>query len=85
MALPLFLFIGQNNVNNKSMNKKEYIAKIEQLIYNKIKYHAPNLENEQIDLELLKVVGIDTSLPVFIYKKPLDKIFFHAFKKAKKE
>ena len=66
------------------MNKKEYIAKIEQLIYNKIKYHAPNLENEQIDLELLKVVGIDTSLPVFIYKKPLDKIFFHAFKKAKK-
>lgn len=66
------------------MNKKEYIEKLEELIFNKIKYHAPNLNSSEIDFELLSVVGIDSSLPVFIFKKPLDKIFFEAFKKAKK-
>ena len=66
------------------MKKKEYIEKLSQLIFNKIKYHAPNLTSENVDYEILKVLNIDTSLPVFIFKKPLNKIFFSAFKKAKK-
>lgn len=78
------LFIFFRCGNKFCMNKKEYIAKIEELIFNKIKYHAPNLNSLNIDFDLLEVVGIETYLPVFIYKKPLDKIFFEAFKRAKK-
>ena len=65
------------------MTKKEYISKLEELIFNKIKYHAPNL-NKEVDYEILNIVGINTTLPVFIFKKPLTQIFFQAFRKAQK-
>lgn len=71
-------------VNKSYMNKKEYLEKIENLISNKIKYHAPNLNDDNIDFPLLNAVGIDTSLPVFIFKKPLNKLFYTAFLKVKK-
>ncbi len=67
------------------MKKKEYIEKLTQLIFNKVKYHAPNLNNEDIDYQLLDVLSIDTSLPIFIFKKPLNSIFYNAFKRAKKQ
>ena len=66
------------------MNKKEYIKKIEELIFNKVKYHAPNLESNDIDYNLLEVVKINPNLPIFVFKKPLDKIFFTSFLKAQK-
>lgn len=71
--------------NNFFMNKKEYLEIIENLIINKIKYHAPNLANDNIDYELLDAIGIYTSLPLFLYKKPLDKLFFQAFLNVKKK
>lgn len=66
------------------MKKKEYLKKIENLIINRIKYHAPNLSSDNIDYELLDAIGIDTTLPVFLYKKPLDRLFYQAFLNVKK-
>lgn len=67
------------------MKKKEFIEKVKNLILNKVRFHAPNLTTENIDFDLLAVVGINPIYPVFIYSKPLDNIFYTAFKKAKKE
>ena len=66
------------------MNKKEYIEKIKELIINKVKYHSPNLNNDNIDYLLLEAVGINISLPIFIFKRTLDKVFYTAFLQAKK-
>ena len=66
------------------MTKIEYREKIENLIINRIKYHAPNLINDNVDYSLLDAVGIDVTLPIFIYKKPLNKLFFKAFYNVKK-
>lgn len=67
------------------MNKKEYIEKLENLILQRVKYHAPNLESSDIDFELLNALGIDSKYPIFVFKKPLNKIFFKAFENAKKQ
>lgn len=66
------------------MNKKEYIEKLVNLIVNKVKFHAPNLIDDNVDFALLDAVGIDATYPIFIFKKPLDKLFFTAFLQAKK-
>ena len=66
------------------MKKKEYIEKIKNLIIQRVKYHAPQL-HEEVDLSLLEAVGINPKYPIFLYKKPLDKIFYKAFKEAKQE
>ncbi len=66
------------------MKKKEYLEKVENLIINRIKYHAPCLASDSIDYELLDAIGIDTKLPIFLYKKPLDRLFYKAFFNAKK-
>ncbi len=65
------------------MNEKEYIESLSNLIFNRVKYHSPKF-NCEIDLALPDIVGIDAKYPVFIYEKPLDKIFYKAFLKAKK-
>jgi len=71
-------------IGNKTfMTKNEYISNIENLIINRIKYHAPRIE-EEVDYPLLEAVGIDGSYPIFIFDKPLDKIFYKAFLAAKK-
>ena len=67
------------------MTRKEYLFKIENLISNKIKYHSPNVNSPDIDYSLLDAIGIDVTLPIFIYKKPLDKLFFQAFYNVKKK
>lgn len=67
------------------MNKKEYIEKIKNLIVNRVRFHAPKIDNDNIDFELLEIVGIDKKLPIFRYNKPLDANFYQAFFEAKKE
>ena len=67
------------------MNKKEYIEKMASLIVNRVKFHAPKVKNEEVDFELLEVVGIDPKLPLFKYDKPLDGNFYHAFLQAKEK
>ena len=61
------------------MDKKEYLGKIENLIVNRIKYHAPNLISSDVDFSLLDAIGIDGTKPIFVYKKPLDKLFYFSF------
>ena len=61
------------------MDKKEYLGKIENLIVNRIKYHAPNLISSDVDFSLLDAIGIDGTKPIFVYKKPLDKLFLEPF------
>ena len=67
------------------MKKKEFIEKLTNLILNKVRFHAPNLVTENVDFEILEVVGINPIYPVFVFSKPLDEVFFTAFKNAKKE
>lgn len=67
------------------MSKKEYLEKLENLIINRIKYHAPNLSNDDIDFSLLDAYGINPTYPIFIFKKPLDKMFFKVFFDVKKK
>ena len=66
------------------MKKIEYLQKIKNLIVNRIKYHAPNLNTDEIDFELLSAVGIDASLPIFVFPKPMNRLFFRAFKEVKR-
>ena len=70
--------------NNYYMNKNEYLSKIKSLIINRVKYHAPNIISDNIDYALLDAVGIDINLPIFIYTKPLDRLFYRAFFEVKK-
>ena len=70
--------------NNYYMNKNEYLSKIKSLIINRVKYHAPNIVSDNIDYALLDAVGIDINLPIFIYTKPLDRLFYRAFFEVKK-
>ncbi|MBE7073849.1 MAG: hypothetical protein E7379_02010 [Clostridiales bacterium] len=67
------------------MNKKEYIEKIENLIVDRVTYHSPNLAGENVDYALLQAVKINIKYPIFLYHKPLNKLYFKAFKNAKKK
>jgi len=67
------------------MTKKDYIEKIGNLIINKIKCHAPLKEVGNDDYALLNALNIDVKLPIFIYKKPIDNLFYQAFLNAKKK
>lgn len=66
------------------MKKKEYIEKLENLILQRVKYHAPKLNSNEIDYSLLDIIGINPSYPIFIFKKPLNKTFLKAFGNAKR-
>ena len=66
------------------MKKREYLQKIKNLIVNRLKYHAPNLNSDEIDFELLSAVGIEASLPVFIFPRPMTRLFFRAFREVKR-
>lgn len=65
------------------MKKKNLIEKIKNLILQRILYQAPKIQNV-VDCSLVKALDIDERYPVFVYEKPLDKIYFQAFKLAKK-
>lgn len=66
------------------MNKREYISSLVNLIINKVKFHAPNLSDDNLDFSLLDAVGIDFSFPIFVFKKEMNRYFYQAFKIAKK-
>ena len=72
-------------VNNFFMNKKEYLESIENLIINRLKYHSPILDENDIDYGLLEAMNVQTQYPVFVFKKPLDKLFYKAFCEVKKK
>ena len=67
------------------MDKKEYIDALARLIKNRVLFHAPKHVDESADFELLDVVGIDKSLPVFKFSKPMTSVLFKAFEKAQKQ
>lgn len=71
-------------VNKKDMKKKQYLEKLENLIMQRLKYHAPRVDDGEVDYALLDVVGIDAKYPVFLFKKPMNKIMFKAMKNVKK-
>ncbi|MBQ8444302.1 MAG: hypothetical protein IJX25_03015 [Clostridia bacterium] len=66
------------------MKKREYIEKLENLIVNRVSFHAPIVRDKEVDYSLLKALNIEIKYPIFVYKKPLDKVFFQAFLRAKK-
>ncbi len=65
------------------MTKKEYIQKLEDLIINRLKFHSPRATKE-VDYSILDAIGIDGSYPIFIFNKPLNKVFYKAFYNVKK-
>ncbi|MBO5394750.1 MAG: hypothetical protein J6A28_02470 [Clostridia bacterium] len=71
-------------VNNTYMNKKEYIEKLSQLIVNKVTFNAPITLGEEVDYSLLSAINIDVKYPIFIFKKPLNKLYYKAFLLAQK-
>ena len=66
------------------MKKKEYLDRVKNLIINRLKFHSPNLKDGDVDYSILEVVGIDKNYPIFVYKKPLDKLLYKAFLSVKK-
>ena len=71
--------------NNKGMNKKEYIEKMSNLIINRVRFHAPIVYDGEVDFEMLELIGIDTSLPIFKYEKTMTPLMFEAFKRAQQK
>lgn len=66
------------------MKTKNYIFNMTSLIINRLKFHAPYCEAEEIDFEKIIEAGVDPTLPVFVFEKPLTKIMIKCFKNAKK-
>ena len=67
------------------MTKKEYIEKIKQTILNRLKFHAPVLYDDKLDLQILKEFDLDPSLPIFKISKPISKEIAKALILSKKE
>lgn len=65
--------------------KKEKIEQIKNLILNRVKFHAPIVYDDEIDKTVLFNNGIDTNMPIFVYKKELNKTLIKAFRKASEE
>ncbi len=55
------------------------------LIVNRLKFHAPILQDDFIDFEKVISLGVDATLPVFFYDKPMTKIIAKCFKEVKKQ
>ena len=67
------------------MRKKEYIQKAENIAFSRLKYNSPNLERDEVDYEILDALGVNTELPIFVFSKPLNKLFYKIFKNLKKK
>ena len=65
--------------------KKEKIEQIKNLILNRVRFHAPIVYDDDIDKTVLFNNGIDTNMPIFVYKKELNKTLIKAFRKASEE
>lgn len=72
-------------VNHFVMNKKDYIFNMSSLIINRLKFHAPILQDDFIDFEKVISLGVDATLPVFFYDKPMTRIIAKCFKEVKKK
>ena len=67
------------------MRKKDYIEKAKTLILNRVRFHAPILFDDDLDINALKEFGIDENLPIFKFEKTLNKRLLKAFELALKE
>jgi len=67
------------------MRRKEYIEKLASLIKNRVIFHAPIVYDDELDFDLLEVVGINKNLPIFKFTKPLNKNLYKALKQAQRE
>ena len=67
------------------MKKREYIEKAKNLILSRVRFHAPVLFDDEIDVAVLRANGIDEKLPVFKFEKSLSKRLLKAFILAKQE
>ena len=54
------------------------------LIVNRIKFHAPAPEVEYVDFDKVIKEGVDATLPVFYFDKPLSKVLAKCFYNAQK-
>lgn len=66
------------------MTKKEYITSLTNLIINRVTFHCPKVKGE-VDYALLDAIGIDGKLPIFLFNKKIDKIYYQAFLEAQKK
>lgn len=66
------------------MNKKDYIFNMTSLIINRLKFHAPILQDDFIDFEKIISLGVDATLPVFVYQKPMTALMAKCFGEVKK-
>ena len=66
------------------MKKQDLIEKIKNVILQRITYQAPKIQNV-VDCLLIKALDIDERYPVFVFEKPLNKLYFQAFMQAKKK
>lgn len=71
-------------VKNLSMTKKDYIFNMTSLIINRLKFHAPILQEDFIDFDKVISFGVDPTLPVFCFDKPMTKIMAKCFKQVQK-
>lgn len=67
------------------MTKSEYVEKIENLVTNRLTYHAPKFLREEVDLALLDAYGINPVYPIFVFKGDLTPVFYKAFLSVKKK
>ena len=65
------------------MKRKDYIFNMVGLIINRVKFHAPICESG-VDLDRVIAEGVDPTLPVFIFDKPLTRLMAKCFLEAKK-
>ncbi len=67
------------------MKKKECVEKAKMAILNRVRFHAPVVYDDNIDLKLLQTFGVDVSVPIFKFDKGLNCILLSAFALAQKE
>ena len=67
------------------MTRKEYVDKAKSAILNRIRFHAPIVYGEDVDLSVLRKEGIDTQKPIFKFEKKLNERLLHAFELAQQE
>ncbi len=67
------------------MRKKRYIESATKLIVNRIKFHAPILYDDDVDLDILLKNGIEMKKPIFKFEKNLNGALLKAFELAQKD
>ena len=64
------------------MLKKKYVQKAKDAILNRVKFHAPVLYDDKVDLKTLFLHGLNVNLPIFVFDKILTKPLLKAFELA---